>query len=204
MEVATTPNGKDVINLSTPKKERTKKASGGPSPDQVDKPPKTPSTETKKIFRTSLVVAPRTYVMGVGPDDICDDVKVKLTGCPTISEKMRGPPLELKANGMQKITVDSKDDTEFKTAAKEAGLVLLTEGLNETKLMVVTPKDANVAALVGAWVQAVDIWYEGQRRLEIMSQDADAAEVAKHYRPAFTGDASKFGRVTYERSTDRL
>ena len=204
MEVATPSNGKDVINLSTPKKERTKKTSGGPSPDQVDKPPKTPSTETKKIFRTSLVVAPRTYVMGVSHDDICDDVKIKLTRCPTISEKMRGPPLELKANGMQKITVDSKDDTEFKTAAKEAGLVLLTEGLNETKLMVVTPKDANVAALVGAWVQAVDIWYEGQRKLEIMSQDADAAEVAKHYMPAFTGDASKIGRVTYERSTDRL
>ena len=204
MEVATPPNGKDVINLSTPKKDRTKKASGGPSPDQVDKPPKTPSTETKKIFRTSLVAAPRTHIKSVDSAGICDDVKSKLIGCPTILEKMRGPPLELKMNGMQKITVDSKDDTEFKIAAKEAGLVLLTEGLNETKLMVVTPKDANVAALVGAWAAAVDVWNEGQLKLAIMSKDPSAAEVAKKYMPAFNGEAEKHGRVTYERSTDRL
>ena len=115
MEVATPQSEKDVINLSTPKKDRTKKASGSPLPDQVDKTPKTPSTEIKQVYRMSLVASPRTYGKNATPDDLCEDVKKKLHGCPTIHDKMRGPPLELKMHGMQKITVDSKDESEFKT-----------------------------------------------------------------------------------------
>ena len=149
-----------------------------------------------------MVVGPRTRAGHATLEDVCDDIKRKLLGCAPIYEKMRGPALELTKNGMQKITLDSKDDTEFKAAAKEAGLALLNEGLNECKLMVITPKDANVSALVGAWAQAVDVWQLGQQLMTQMKNDGKVLEDA--YAAMFSGNAEDIGRMTYERSTDRL
>jgi len=200
MDVASPSKQSDTGHASTPKKNRDKRTSAAPAP--ADIPPKTPNTETKKIYRTSLVVGPRTREGYATLEEVCENIKRKLLGCAAIHEKMRGPAIELTKNGMQKITLDSKDDTEFKAAAKEAGLALLSEGLNECKLMVITPKDANVSALVGAWAQAVDVWQLGQQLMKQMKNDGAALEDA--YVAMFSGNAEDIGRMTYERSTDRL
>ena len=79
MDVASPSKQSDTGHASTPKKNRDKRTSGAPAP--ADIPPKTPNTETKKIYRTSLVVGPRTREGYATLEEVCENIKRKLLGC---------------------------------------------------------------------------------------------------------------------------
>jgi len=87
MDVATPPKHPSATHSSAPKKNREQWPPMAHAP--ADILPKTPSTETKKIYRTSLVVGPRARAGHATLEDCCDDIKRKLLGCAAIHEKMR-------------------------------------------------------------------------------------------------------------------